>query len=257
MSARNITAGFFLLSIGLIAPAPGLSSDLSVRSVWAAQAMTIDGLATEWGANPKTVDDKTKVEIAFRNDAGELYILLEFKDPKFLSTLEKSGIKVFFNNKDHGIKFVRMVLTSDQLIARRKSQGRTLSEEQIAEIKAKPVHTLLVYDVINKRDRELALAAKPALFPDFNAVKNGDVWTYELKMPLARTADQPFGVGVEPGGDVRIGFEWGGRTELPTQQEGQFMRSMSERDTPGQDSQVRKGWPKYAFWVAVSLTPRL
>lgn len=257
MSHRLIVVGLLVLSIGLAGPAPGSSSDLSARSVWAAQTMAIDGLATEWAANPMTVHEKTKVEIAFRNSAGELFILLEFKDPKFLSTLEKSGVKILFNNKDRGIKFVRMVLTSDQLIARRRGQGRTLTEEQVAEIKAKPVHTLLVYDVINKRDRELALAAKPALVPDFNAVKNGDVWTYEFKMPLARTADQPFGVGVEPGGDVKIGVEWGGRTELPTQQEAQFMRSMSDRDAPGQDSQLRKGWPKYTFWVDVSLTPRL
>jgi len=256
MSARKIVAGLYFMSLGIAAAAPGSAADLSVRSVWAARGVAIDGLATEWAADPMAVHEKTKAEIAFRNDADDLYILVTFKDPKFLSTLEKSGVKVLFGNKDHGIKFVRMVLTSDQLIARRKSQGRTLSEEQIAEIKAKPVHTLLVYDVINKRDRELALAAKPALFPDFNAVKSGDVWTYELKMPLARTGDQPFGVGVEPGGEVRIGVEWGGRTELPAQQEAQFMRSMSERDAQGQDSQVRKGWPKYSFWVAVNLAPR-
>ncbi len=256
MSKRIAVFGLVILTLALVAPASESSGDLAARSVWAAKAMAIDGLASDWAGDPMGVHEGTKAEIAFRNDADDLYILLTFKDPKFLSTLEKSGIKVYFGKKERGIKFTRLMLTSDQLMARRQSQGRTLSEEQVAAIKAKPFHTLLLYDTINKKDRELMAAAKPALFPDFNAVKSGDVWTYEFKIPLARNDDQPFGIGVEPGGDARIGVEWGGRTELPTQQEAQFSRSMSERDAPGTESQVRKGWPKYAFWVAVKLAPK-
>jgi hypothetical protein len=245
-----------LLSLVLIASASKSSHDLGARSVWAAKAMAIDGLASDWAGDPMAVHEGTKAEIAFRNDADDLYILLTFRDAKFLSTLEKSGLKVYFNKKDRGIKFARLMLSSDQLIARRKSQGRNLSDEQIAAIKAEPFHTLLLYDIINKKDREMVAAAKPALFPDFNAVKSGDVWTFEFKIPLARNENQPFGVGAEPGGDAKIGIEWGGRTELPTEQEAQFSRSMSDRDRPGQDSQVRKGWPKYVFWVAVNLASK-
>jgi hypothetical protein len=207
--------------------------------------MTIDGLASDWAGDPMATHEGTKAEIAFRSDAGDLYILLTFRDPKFLSTLEKSGIK-----------FMKLVLTSDQFIAHRKSQGRELNDEQIAAIKARPVHTLFLYDTINKKDRELMAAAKPALLPDFNGVKSGDIWTFEFKILLARNETQPFGVGVEPGRDAKIGIEWGGRTELPTQQEAQFSRSMSERDSPGQESQLRKGWPKHIFWVAENLASR-
>lgn len=256
MSKRIAVFGPLLLFLGLVAPASESSHDLTARSVWAAKAMAIDRLASDWAEDPLAVHEKTKAAIAFRNDADALYILLTFRDPKFLSTLEKSGIKVYFNKKDRGIKFNRLMLTSDELIARRKSQGRKLSEEQIAAIKAQPFHTLLLYDIINKRDRELVAAAKPALLPDFSAVKGGDVWTFEFKIPLARNENQPFGAGVEPGGNVKIGIEWGGRTDLPTEQEAQFSRSMSERDAPGQDTRIRKGWPKYIFWVAVDLTPK-
>jgi len=253
MSKRIAVFGTLVLSLGLVAPASESSPDLAARSVWAAKAMTIDGLASDWAGDPMAAHEGTKAEIAFRNDAGDLYILLTFRDPKFLSTLEQSGIKIYFSKKDRGIKFMKLMLTSDQLIARRKSQGRELNDEQIAAIKARPVHTLFLYDTINKKDRELMTAAKPALFPDFNGVKSGDIWTFEFKIPLARNENQPFGVGVEPGGDAKIGIEWGGRTELPTQQEAQFSRSMSERDSPGQESQLRKGWPKHIFWVAVNL----
>jgi hypothetical protein len=255
MSKRIVLFGLLVSSLGLVAPVSGSSRDLAARSVRVAKAMAIDGLANDWAGDAPIIHEETKVEVAFRNDADDLYILLTFKNPKFLSTLEKSGLKIYFGKKDRGLKFMRLALTSDQLISRRQSQGRELSDEQIAAIKAKPMHTLFLYDVINKKDREQVAAAQPARFPDFNAVKSEDVWTYEFKIPLARNASQPFGIGGEPGGATRIGIEWGGRTELPTQQEGQFSRSMSERDTPGQDSQVRKGWPKHTFWVAVELAP--
>ena len=261
MSKRIAVFGPLLLALGLVATAPASSNDLAARSVWAAKAMAIDGLASDWAEDSLAVHEKTKAAIAFRNDADDLYILLAFRDPKFPSTLERSGVKVFFdtqgkNNKDRGIKFTKLMLTSDQLVARRQSQGRTLSDEQIAAIKTKPFHTLFLYDILNRKDRELMAAAKPARLPDFNAVKAGDVWTFEIKIPLARNENQPFGAGVEPGGNVNIGIEWGGRTDLPTEQPAQFSRSMSERDAPGQDSQIRKGWPRYIFWVAVNLAPK-
>ena len=261
MSKRITVLGLFLLALGRVAMAPASSDDLAARSVWAAKAMAIDGLASDWAEDPMAVHEKTKAAIAFRNDADDLYILLAFRDPKFQSTLEKTGVKVYFdtqgkNSKDRGIKFTKLTLASDQLIARRQSQGRKLSDEQIAAIKAKPFHTLFLYDTINKKDRELMAAAKPALLPDFNGVKSGDIWAFEFKILLARNENQPFGVGVEPGRDAKIGIEWGGRTELPTQQEAQFSRSMSERDSPGQESQLRKGWPKHIFWVAENLASR-
>jgi hypothetical protein len=257
MSKRIALFVPFMLALGLAAIAPASSDDLAARSVWAAQAMAIDGAAGDWGGDPRTVHKGTNVTVAFRNDADDLYILLDFQDPKFLSTIEQSGIKIYFGNKDRGVKFTKLRLTADQVLARRRSQGRKLSEEQIAAIKAKPFHTLFIFDIINKKDREMMVSAKPAFLPDFSAVKNGEVWTYEFKIPLARNENQPFGIGVAPGGNVRIGVEWGGRTELPTQQADQFSRSMSDRDAPGQDSQLRKGWPKHVFWVAVALASQI
>jgi hypothetical protein len=253
----------FVLFLGLATAAPGSAKDVEVQSVWAAKALVIDGLAGDWAGKPLSIHGGTKTEFAFRNDADNLYILLEFKDPLFLSTLEKTGVTVYWcapgqNKKDNGLKFSKLVLSADELIARRRGQGRKLTDAEIAAIKAKPIHTLLMYDMVNKKERAKMASAKPSLYPDFNAAREGKGWIYEIKVPLARNENQPFGVGAAPGGVVRVGVEWGGRTEAPTQQETQFMRTLSERDAPGQDSQIRKGQPKYTFWLDVGLaaTPR-
>jgi hypothetical protein len=241
--------------------APAFSEDLAARSVWTAGPMRIDGLGEEWSGDLMAVHEKTKLEFAFRNDADYLYLLLVFKDPRFQSTLEKSGITVYFNNrgenkKERGIKFTKIMLTADQLIARRRSQGMKLTDQQIAEIRSKPFYPLFMYGMVNKKDLEQMATAKPSLNPDFNATAAGDVRIFEFKIPLAKNENQPFGIGVEPGGKVKIGIEWGGRTEAPTQQEADFTRRISERDAPGIDSQIRRGTPKYNFWVAVNLAPK-
>jgi hypothetical protein len=262
MSRRSALFGLFVLLIvaGLASTGPAASKDVVVQSVWAADAITIDGLAGEWSGAPLAVNGATKAEYAFRNDADHLYILLELKDPLFLSTLERSGVTIYWGapgqtKKDNGLKFTRLVLTANQLIARRTSHGRKLSDAEIAVIKAKPMHTLLLYDMINKKEREKMATAKPTRFPDFNAVKEGKAWTYEFRIPLAKNEDQPFGIGVEPGGTVRIGIEWGGRMEEQTRQADQLMRSMAEeeRESPFQKEQVRRGEPKYTIWVDVAL----
>lgn len=261
MSKRIAAFSLILSSIGFITAVPAFSEDLGARSVWTAKAMPIDGLADDWDDDPMTVHGKTKVEFAFRNDTDNLYFLLAFKDPLFQSTLEKSGVTVYFdtrgeNKKERGIKFTKLMLTADQLIARRRSQGRTLTDQQIAEIMAEPFHPLFLYDIVNKKDREQMAAAKPPLYPDFNATVDGNVWIFEFKIPLVKDENQPFGIGVEPGRDVKIGIEWGGRIEPPSQQEANFMRDLSERDAPGMDSRIRTGTPKYIFWVAVGLAPK-
>jgi hypothetical protein len=262
MLKRFMALGLMAAAVGLLRPNPGFGKDLAARSVWAAGPIRIDGLAEDWDADPRSVHEKTKVEFAFHNDSDYLYLLLVFKDPHFQSTLEKSGVAVYFNSrgedkKDRGIRFTKAVLTADQFIARRQSQGRPLNDQQIAEVRAKRFCPLFMYGLINKKDLEQMAKAKPSLSPDFNAGFAGGVWTYEFKIPLAKTEDQPFGIGAEPGGKVQIGIEWGGRTERPTQQEADFTRRISDMDAPGQESQVRLGTPKYDFWVAVELASEL
>jgi len=260
VSKRIAAFSLILSSIGFITAVPAFSEDLAARSGRAAGTMLIDGLADDWSEDPMTAHEKTKVEFAFRNDADNLFLILVFKDPLFQSTLEKSGVTVYFNSrgenkKERGIKFTKLMLTADQLIARRRSQGREPTEQQIAEIRTKPFHPLFLYDIVNKKDRERMAAAKPPLYPDFNAAVDGNVWIFEFKIPLVKNENQPFGIGAEPGRDVKIGIEWGGRTEPPSQQEATFMRDLSERDAPGMDSRIRTGTPKYIFWVAVGLAP--
>jgi hypothetical protein len=251
----------FLLLAGIVSSGLGAPNEPQVQSQWAGVPMAIDGDVGDWEGHSRNIHGMTKTEFAFRNNAEYLYILLEFKNPLTVSTLEKTGVTIYWsgsgqNKKDNGLKFTRLVLSANELLARRKGQGRKLTDDEVAAIKAKPVHTLFLYDMINKKERAKMATAKPVQYPDFNAAKEGAAWAYEIKIPLVKNENQLFGIGAEPGAKVRIGVEWGGRTEAPTQQESQFMRSITEEDVPGFDSNIRRGQPKYTFWVDVTLATK-
>jgi hypothetical protein len=59
MSKRIAMFGTLVLSLGLVAPASESSPDFAARSVWAAKAMTIDGLASDWAGDPMAVQEGT------------------------------------------------------------------------------------------------------------------------------------------------------------------------------------------------------
>ena len=77
---------------------------------WAAAPIQIDGLDQEWQDAVFMVDKKSKAEYAMRNDGKNLYILFVFKDRQGRSSLDRTGMKIYFNlegkkKKTEGIHF--------------------------------------------------------------------------------------------------------------------------------------------------------
>lgn len=80
-------------------------------------------------------EKSVSVDYAFCNDGRNLCVLFMFKDPKFLSSIDATGITIYANtsgkkDKDSGIRFLKKVLTAEELIAWMESQGSTLPEEK-------------------------------------------------------------------------------------------------------------------------------
>ncbi len=188
-----------------------------VESMWASGPMTIDGIAQEWDESTPIVDEGSKVEYALRNDGRNLYIIMVFRSPKPggprvfpKSTLDYTGMRVFFTagpkkNKDYGVLFQKKMYTANALIANLEKQGRTLTEEQKAEIRQKESHVIFSEEFIRPKK---AVAAAPAAGeepPAFRAIEKGPLAVCEFRIPLSR-------IGVAPGQTVMLGFEWGGMT---------------------------------------------
>ena len=239
----------------------------TAKSAWAASPPKIDGKADAWTGTALSVWDKGDVHYAFRNDADKLYILLVFKNRKFLSTIGETGITLFFcpagkKDKDYAIHFVRRQVPTDEAIALIERE-KPLSDEDKAQLRAKPAYAIYDHQVQNKKAKAKAAPAANEYQPaHFRFSPDQTSMVYEFAIMLRRGHELAAGVGAAPGELVTVGFEWGGATEA------QLKRAVRGSDTGIANENTLSSSidrmsgsrgvslpPKYSFWTSVELAP--
>jgi hypothetical protein len=255
-----------LLFISISLPAQDV-----VQSTWTAPPPQIDGRSEDWSGDAVTSEKGVGVDYAFRNDGRDLYILLIFKDPKFLSSIDMSGITMYAStsgkkDKDSGVRFIKKTVTGEQLIEYMEKMGNPLAEERKQELKAKPQLILFTATAVNKKGEEVFPAGpvQDVDLPGFRTGRQENMVLYELRIPLVSRDVHPTGIGAEPGKDIKIGFEWGGMTkEMREAMKGQARGTATGADA-ARDSATGTymgsppstgpaGPKKYSFWVDVKL----
>lgn len=205
-----------ILAAILAAPLPG--KDTTVQSGWAERAPKIDGKADEWAGVDLASWQKGDVHYAFRNDADKLYVLLVFRNPKFLSTIEKKGILLHFaaagkKDKDYAIQFIKRQVPVEEAIAFIERE-KPLSDEEKTQLRAKPAYNIYDSRVYNKKAKSQPESAGTAFPPaHFRFAPEEKSFIYEFAIPLARVHELAAGVGAAPGEAIMVGFEWGGPTD--------------------------------------------
>ena len=261
----------FILTFSLL----GFSKKEIIASKWVDFPLTIDGSNEDWGNEALNFEKKVDVDFAFRNDTENLYILFIFKDPKYLSSIDATGMTLWFNTegkkkKNYGLTFIKKQVSADAFISILEQQKGTLSEEEKNNIRANPRYFLHNIKVVGKETKPASQQAdseeeSAALF---RSMRQEKMAMYEFAVPLKRMTEQAHGIGTEPGKIVKVGFEWGGLTE-------EMKKARAEgHEIPGTDA-MRRGesadaWSKrssgfserssggrrpvqYSFWVDVQL----
>jgi hypothetical protein len=272
MKTKRLLTHIPLFVFILIISVSGFAREELVESKWAAQPLTIDGLGDDWEGVVFITEKKVKVDYAVRNDAQNMYVLFIFKDKKYLSTVNFTGITLYYSTegkkkKDHAFNFAQRKVGPDELIAYLESRGEVLSEEQKQSIKAKPAYNIFMTDRVGKKDEEISekFQAAGAQRPGFKMSRKGSELIYEFRVPLIKSETSPRGMGVDPGQTIKIGFEWGGMTKALAErlknqgggisQEGRAGGTIdSRRTTGGAPSGASRRMPKkYDFWFDVKL----
>ncbi len=188
---------------------PTFAADAPIQSLWTAAPITIDGVAQEWADAPAVFDKASGAQYALKNDGKDLYIIMVLRQE---STIQYTGMKILAcaaaeKNPTAGILFIQKMVTADELIASLEKKGQKLTEEQKTEIRKKPTHPVFLEEAILPKG-----APAPAGTPEpaqFRSIEKNRVGIYEFKIPLSRIA----GAGIQPGADIKLGFEWGGMTK--------------------------------------------
>jgi hypothetical protein len=276
MLSRKWMAGAVFALALLFLDLPALAKDKTAESLWTVGPMAIDGLAEEWSGATFLAQDSAGADLAFRNDADYLYALLVVKDKQHLSSFNATGIFVFFNtegkkNKDRKLHFYVKMATAQELIQALEKSGQILTDEKKAELLSRKSYILYNCELVEGKKVfpiDPALTSQPWP-PIFKAHMDGERTVFEFRFPLSRE-NQASGIGASPGGNLKVGFEWGGLTEQMKARRLEGMRATSERN-PNADapkdyvdrgpqtqtnisSQMRSAPPKkFSFWLDLKL----
>jgi len=278
MEAPMNKTSLAVIVLGLAATVSLPAVDPPVLSRWAASPAKIDGLPDEWREDAVSLEKSVGVEYAFRNDGRNLYILFIFKDPKSLSSIEATGMTLFFSGegkkqRDFGVRFRRRPVSAEELIATMEKQGAPLTPEKKQEMRAAKMYNLYAAEAVDKKGEVVPASPSAAAdAPAFHAAKQETNIIYEFRVPLVPWDIHPAGVGSGPGGDVKVGFEWGGSAMkvLSTKTSWHSPQSIVSGDVFTGSGETRAqeflssfdGMSRpalktktYSFWVDVKLAP--
>ena len=195
--------------------------DQPIESRWTATPASIDGMNTEWGKVPMNTYKKTDVNYAFMNNGENLFILFTFKNPKFLSSINWTGLTVWFSptgkkENDLGIRFIKKQISADDYIALLEKQvGQAMPEDRKNQIRQNKAYWLFDQELVNKKAPDYSEdAARPQYKgASFRSNVLDKAVLYEIVINLPKLAEIAPEIGAEPGNALNVNFDWGGATK--------------------------------------------
>ena len=252
-----------------------------VESLWTASPLIIDAKMDEWPVEVLTTNKNFEVSYAFQNDQNFLYCIFVFNNPRYVSSIEASGLTFWIHpekeKKAYGFRFYRKMVTPDQLIQTMEKGGTPLSEQKKTEIKSKPSYMLFACDVVDKKGN--VVPHQPGTGNGTYRVARAQksmVFEYVIPLGLLVDAEQK---PLNTAEVFKLGFEWGGMTEEMKKQRaaeiggqnvearagaaemavsgGMGERGEGEDRSPAADlTGMRRGPKKYEFWIDLKLAPK-
>lgn len=210
---------FILMVVALVAP--GFAKDETVKSRWVATPPSIDGMNTEWSGVSLSSYKKADIDYGFMNDAENLFVLFIFRNPKYRSSIQWTGLTIWISpqekkEKDLGIRLIRKQITADDYIAILEKQvGQTMPEDKKEQIRQNKAYWMFEQHLINKKAAGYDKNAEPPMYKGAlfrNNVLDKAV-LYEIAISLTKLAEVAPEMALEPGKGVSLNFEWGGATK--------------------------------------------
>ena len=191
-----------------------------IDSHWRDRDVVIDGDNSEWAGPLRPLEEKHPIVMAAMNDGQFLYVVLSASDATVRRQILRQGLIVWFDpsgrdKKHFGVKFPVGLLAEGAAGrgrggVRRGPGGERPPDDPGSGDAARPDHPeptnrLEVYGPQKDDAHSFVTDMAPGI-----AVKIGQVegyLVYELKVPLARTADTPYAIEAKPGALIGFGLE--------------------------------------------------
>jgi hypothetical protein len=190
-----------------------------IDSHWRDRDVVIDGDNSEWAGPLRPLEENHPIVTAAVNDGQFLYVVLSTSDATVRRQILRQGLIVWFDpsggdKKHFGVKFPVGLLPEEAAGRGRGGYRRGSSErppddqgsgDPAQPDRPEPTNRLEVYGPQKDDAHSFVTDMAPGI-----AVKIGQVegyLVYELKVPLARTADTPYAIESKPGALIGFGLE--------------------------------------------------
>ncbi len=229
---RRLRSLVLLLVLAAVVCAIAVAAEtLRIESVWSTEAPTVDGKLADW-SSPMVTLGSTPLSLGVQNDGQFVHVALASSDQATRMMLGAAGFTVWMdpsgkNKKSFGITVPPTLAGGRGMRGRGPGGGpppdqsgapaRPGQEGQKDPAQGGPggpggpaVGAITSIEVLgaskdDKRRFELAYARTIGL--DVAARAAEGVLVYELKMPLAVSESQPYGVKSSPGATIGLGIE--------------------------------------------------
>ena len=187
--------------------------DYELNSLWLGDAeVTVDGDISDWRGSLYYLE-KEKASVGIRNDAEYLYFCLVTQDPTRSRQAVSQGLILLFDpsgGKDKAFGINYPVGAGFGMRPQPGQRGEAPDPEQMRENQeAAASASLEKLKFLDADGQELNQIKVDELTGEFTiaAESRGDMFIYELKLPLRESSDLPSALGVEPGRILGIGLE--------------------------------------------------
>lgn len=183
-------------------PAPVQGADPVIAATWVRTDLAVDGSIVDWTRLERVGSGPT---VAVANDATSIYLAVASADPMVRQQLA-TGLVVWL---DSTAKRAQRFGVRLEGLVRRQLPGETADGSASGVLERTALRNSLdEFDLLGpaKNQRRLIERASTLGFALASGVDAGAM-IYELKVPLAKTADAPHAVGAEPGSTIAIGLE--------------------------------------------------
>lgn len=177
--------------------------------------IVIDGDSGDWAGPLVPLDDQHPLSVAVANDGESLYLVLTASDAAIRRQILREGLIVWFDpegkdKKHFGIKFPVGALPTERGRGQRGDRGEPNDQGQGtrppgAPAFEEPVDRLEILGPKKDDAHSFVLERAPGVSVKVAQAQGSIV--YELKVPLAASADVPYAIGTKPGATIGLGLE--------------------------------------------------
>lgn len=210
-SASALTPVFAVVLFGLVLALTGACSYFQLASNWTPTSALTEGNSEAWAELPGHFFSDQNVFVAVGNDSQYLHLLVRFRaaDENWVRACAMSGLTVWFDpsgkkKKTLGIRFPNGPSRENPPLT------DASHESERSDIPALRANQPLDGQFeVNTKGSSIIITADGTSGPSGRFASESGMYTYELSIPLAATADRWVAIGDTPGSTVMLGLTAG------------------------------------------------